>query len=105
AIAWGEPVLESAITSVTGGRLFYRGKDAVRLAERETLESVALLLRGEDRAIAPGVAVRLSSGNSIRARAFAALAAQAGQHASTMGRDPAILSAEAAALLDTVTAA
>ena len=46
AIAWGEPVLASAITTVAGGRLFYRGRDAVRLAETETLESVARLLRG-----------------------------------------------------------
>jgi len=46
AINWGEPVLSSAITTVSGGRLFYRGRDAIRLAETETLESVARLLRG-----------------------------------------------------------
>ena len=46
AIHWGEPVLSSAITTVSGGRLFYRGRDAIRLAETETLESVARLLRG-----------------------------------------------------------
>ena len=46
AINWGEPVLASAITTVAGGRLFYRGRDAIRLAETETLESVARLLRG-----------------------------------------------------------
>src|SRR5882757_9529424 len=28
AIAWGEPVLTSAITTVSGGMLFYRGQDA-----------------------------------------------------------------------------
>ncbi|HMP63358.1 MAG TPA: citrate synthase, partial [Phenylobacterium sp.] len=27
AIAWGEPVLDSAITTVEGGRLYYRGRD------------------------------------------------------------------------------
>src|SRR3989338_7341791 len=32
AIAWGEPVLASAITTVAGGRLFYRGRDAVDLS-------------------------------------------------------------------------
>jgi citrate synthase len=43
---WGQPVLESAITLVAGGRLYYRGRDAVRLAESATLESVAGLLWG-----------------------------------------------------------
>ena len=33
AISWGEPVLASEITTVSGGRLFYRGRDAIRLAE------------------------------------------------------------------------
>src|SRR3989338_86893 len=46
AIAWGEPVLPSAITTVAGGRLWYRGRDAVHLAEQGlTLENVARLLR------------------------------------------------------------
>src|ERR1700733_3416897 len=38
AIDWGEPVLASAITTVSDGRLYYRGQDAVRLAETATLE-------------------------------------------------------------------
>jgi len=46
AIAWGKPVLASSITTVFGGQLFYRGHDAARLAETETLEGVARLLRG-----------------------------------------------------------
>jgi citrate synthase len=46
AIAWGEPVLPSAITTVEGGRLFYRGQDAVDLARMHSLEQVARLLRG-----------------------------------------------------------
>src|SRR5215468_8467963 len=46
AIAWGEPVLDSAITTVADGRLYYRGRDAAALAETETLEAVARLLRG-----------------------------------------------------------
>ncbi|WP_367273233.1 hypothetical protein [Phenylobacterium sp.] len=46
AISWGEPVLSSEITTVQGGRLYYRGRDAIRLAEAETLEAVARLLRG-----------------------------------------------------------
>jgi len=46
AIAWGEPVLASAVTTVREGRLYYRGRDAAELASGETLESVARLLRG-----------------------------------------------------------
>src|SRR5579863_8404240 len=46
AIAWGEPVLASSITTVRDGRLYYRGQDAVRLSETATLEAVARLLRG-----------------------------------------------------------
>src|SRR5215472_4886346 len=45
AIAWGEPVLPSAITTVRDGRLWYRGRDAVVLAEKATLEAAARLLR------------------------------------------------------------
>ncbi|MGK9231975.1 helix-turn-helix domain-containing protein [Inquilinus limosus] len=45
---WGQPVLESGITLVAGGRLYYRGRDAVRLAESATLESVAGLLWSVD---------------------------------------------------------
>src|SRR5580698_10852658 len=36
AIAWGEPVLASAITTVHNGRLYYRGRDAAQLAETAT---------------------------------------------------------------------
>ncbi len=41
---WGEPVLESEITLIEDGTLYYRGRDAVRLAEASSLETVAALL-------------------------------------------------------------
>jgi citrate synthase len=44
AIDWGVPVLESRLTLISGGRLYYRGHDAVRLAEDAALEDVAALL-------------------------------------------------------------
>jgi citrate synthase len=45
ALDWGAPVLDSALTLIAGGRLFYRGQDAVELARRgESLERVAALL-------------------------------------------------------------
>ena len=44
AISWGDPVLPSAISTVADGRLWYRGRDAVELANTVTLEDVANLL-------------------------------------------------------------
>lgn len=104
AIAWGEPVLASAITTVSGGRLYYRGRDAVELAETETLEAVARLLRGGH-----GVALKRTERPEpprladMRARAFAALAARAGEDPPARGRAPLALAVEAATLLDVLT--
>lgn len=44
ALHWGSPVLASAITVIHDGRLYYRGQDVLRLAEKESLEQVAGLL-------------------------------------------------------------
>src|SRR5690349_23655392 len=41
---WGNPVLSSSITLIENGKLYYRGRDAVKLAETATLEQVAELL-------------------------------------------------------------
>ena len=103
AIAWGEPVLASAITTVVDGRLYYRGRDAVRLAETETLESVARLLRGGQ-----GAALRRTMRDppppdpTMRGRMFAALAARAAHDPPARGRSTADLAVEAATLLDVV---
>jgi citrate synthase len=44
ALRWGTPVLESALTLIDRGRLFYRGLDAVELSRNATFEEVASLL-------------------------------------------------------------
>ncbi|QQS12434.1 MAG: citrate synthase family protein [Rhodospirillales bacterium] len=44
SLHFGAPVLESALTLIEGGRLFYRGQDATTLAGSATLEDVARLL-------------------------------------------------------------
>jgi citrate synthase len=44
ALHWGAPVLESALTLIADGRLFYRGHDAINLATTHTVEQVAALL-------------------------------------------------------------
>ena len=40
AMNFGEPVMASAITTITGGRLYYRGRDAAALSDTMTLEIV-----------------------------------------------------------------
>jgi citrate synthase len=44
ALDWGTPVLESAITLIADGRVYYRGRDAVDLSGNCSLEQVAELI-------------------------------------------------------------
>ena len=44
ALRWGVPILESAITLIAGGKLYYRGRDAGELARTGSLEEVAALI-------------------------------------------------------------
>lgn len=46
ALDWGGPLLESAITSIAGGRVYYRGRDAVALAGSASFEEVVSLVWG-----------------------------------------------------------
>ncbi|MBM6578816.1 citrate synthase family protein [Microvirga sp. BT689] len=46
ALDWGLPVLETSITQIRDGRLFYRGQDAIALARAAALEDVTRLLIG-----------------------------------------------------------
>src|SRR5205807_1522582 len=43
------PVIDSAICLIEGGRLYYRGHDAIRLAETTTLEDIAGLWRRDQK--------------------------------------------------------
>lgn len=104
AIAWGEPVLPSAITTVAGGRLWYRGRDVATLADQGlTLENIGRLLRGGH-----GAALKSSrrpeppAADSARARLFLTLAARAGREPPARGRAPLALAMEAADLLEAV---
>ena len=58
ALSWGTPVMESAITLVTDDALYYRGRDAVDLSARSTVEEVAALIWTGD----SGKAVELFAG-------------------------------------------
>ena len=44
ALQWGVPVLESAITLIDAGALYYRGHDAAALARFRSVEEVASLI-------------------------------------------------------------
>jgi citrate synthase len=62
ALSWGAPVLESAITLVQDGRLYYRGRDAIALARSASVEEVAALIWTGD----AGEAGRLFAGEPVR---------------------------------------
>ncbi|HEV7766081.1 MAG TPA: citrate synthase [Thermoanaerobaculia bacterium] len=44
ALRWGVPILESSITLIADGKLYYRGQDACALARTRSLEEVAALV-------------------------------------------------------------
>jgi len=104
AIAWGEPVLASAITTVRYGRLYYRGQDAARLSDTATLEEVARLLRG-GLGLPPDEGQTAPAGPTAQSRAFAAFALRAAADPPAQGRNAADLASEAARLLDLMAAA
>ena len=68
ALHWGTPVLESGITLIDGGRLYYRGRDVVAFAEGSTIEGVAALIWTGDEAMAPALFPPEISGPSPRIR-------------------------------------
>lgn len=103
AIAWGDPVLESAISTVRDGRLILRGRPAGDLASRASLEDVAALLWQSDaQSLPPG---RRTAGASPKARAFTVLAQRAGEDPPSLGRSPHALRTEAWSILADVAAA
>ena len=52
ALDWGAPLLDSQLTLIRDGNLYYRGQDVSELSRRATLEEVAgLLWTGETRAV------------------------------------------------------
>ena len=98
AIAWGEPVLESAISTVRDGQLIFRGRPVEELAKNSTLEEVAVLLW---QAAEPTVKVSSAriDGATSKARAFNLLARRAAEDAPTLGRNAAALCEDAWSLL------
>ena len=99
----GDLEIRSSVSSHDGRRLFYRGLDAVQLAESATLEDAARLL-WDARAGNPFAEVRprvgATPGPSARGRLFAALARRAEEDAAFRPRPPEALRAECARMLD-----
>jgi citrate synthase len=105
AIRWGDPVLESSISTVAQGRLWYRGQDACALSDVATLEQVAELLWqvenvqfGERRRAA-------KPASSPLAAALVSLARRAATAPPSYGRSRSVLAIEAADLIDAVASA
>ncbi len=103
AMRWGDPILSSAISTIVGGRLYYRGQDAVALSRSATLEEVATLLW--DGAWQAGSDTNPSRDGSGLEPAFAVLAERASCDAPSYGRTLAVLRQEAGSVLMTVAGA
>ncbi len=109
AVAWGDPILSSALSTVANGRLWYRGQDAAQLAARASLEEIASLLWGSSQVVLHGdrpAAAAAAEGDASPLQAtYRVLALRAGREAPTYARGLGPLLAEATELLDDVSGA
>jgi citrate synthase len=106
AIGWGDPILASAISTVADGRLWYRGRDAIALSERATLEEVAGLLWQTGRIkTLPVTRPKFVKQAAPLKNLLDAVSERAAVDPPTPGRSSAVLKAEAEGLLGTVLAA
>lgn len=101
-IQWGEPLLTSSISTVSEGRLFYRGLDAAQLAEEATLEDVAALLLDMQRPLRLAAGAMGANARPGIGTAFAVLAERAPRDLPSLGRSRTALQAEAESVLSSV---
>jgi len=101
-----EPSIPTSISTFAGGRLYYRGIDAVSLAATATLEDAACVLWAAERPLvfAPASGP-VSAAPSGRIRAFTELAVLAATTHSTRGRATKVLLEESAGLVARLVAA
>ena len=117
-IQWGDPILSSAVSTVVEGKLYYRGRDAVVLAEEMTLEAVAELLWGVEGVRGGGRAgqVRTSAPREVLnskffgtapplQRAFLTLGLRAATDLASYGRSLPVLQNDAVSVLMTLAGA
>jgi citrate synthase len=103
--AKGEALIQSAVSLVANGRLYFRGRDAAQWAQTATLEDTARLLwdAGQTNPFAGlGVRVDAAGGSSHRARLFAALSRRAEEDSPSTGRGPDALRVEAASVINEI---
>ncbi|HTR10164.1 MAG TPA: citrate synthase family protein [Paraburkholderia sp.] len=101
-MAWGEPIINTRISTVVRGRLYYRGGDAVELAGRATLEEVAQRLWDSDvLPVFPTVRddVPVPTAAPPRARVYASIALAAADRSSCGSMNAGRLNDEAATLV------
>ena len=101
----GEVLIQSTVSVISEGRLYYRGRDVAHWAQNATLEETARLLwDAVDANPFAGLGVRVDSagGASHRARLFAALARRSEETPTSAGQSPAALKAEAALAMNEV---
>jgi citrate synthase len=98
-MAWGEPIINTRISTIVRGRLCYRGRDAVQLAASATLEDAAQLLwdTADPPRFPPFEPVPFDG--PAEARVYAALARAAASHEAHDAPDPARMTGEAARLV------
>ncbi|MGH3002503.1 MAG: citrate synthase family protein [Gaiellaceae bacterium] len=103
ALAWGAPVLDSSLSLIADGRLYYRGLDACELSRNAAVEDVARLLwtgatDGADE-LFPLSSTRRRRSGSLGDRLFACLAEERAWHPVTISEpNPAALRAAAATI-------
>jgi len=101
----GEAVIQSSVSVVADGRIYYRGRDAAEWAQSATVEETCRLLWGcgsTNPFAGLGVRVDSAGGASPRARLFAALSRRAEEDPPSSGREPEALQREAATALNEV---
>ncbi|MBN3763708.1 citrate synthase family protein [Burkholderia sp. Ac-20365] len=98
-MAWGEPIINTHISTIVRGRLYYRGQDAIQLAASATLEEVAQLLW--DSASLPRFPsfAPMEIDGSARARVYAAMSVAAADGSSNDALDVERMHEESAALV------
>lgn len=97
SMSWGEPSLETALSTIHRGQLLYRGQDAIALAHSATLEDVASLLWD-----CPGEVAFSAPTGSRSGDAFAALSAMIPTAMPTLGRGRRAVVRDAAAIVGTL---
>lgn len=94
-----EPSIPTAVSAFQRQRLYYRGQDAVILAESASLEDVAKLLWDVQQPVDFSSTAAMPPGQAGRARAFIALAGLTASGHSTRGRLTRVLHTESQSLV------